>query len=110
MSDKLSFKVANYNDPFPFPDEHLDAVYYVQVLSYATNLTAFYQEVNRVLKPGGRVAFEDYVLGSHYDPKDPHHVQLKNLYKPVLGGVETSLPSVFKEAVEAAGFKVTYHK
>lgn len=110
LSDKLEFKEHNYNERFPFPDGYFDAVYYVQVLSYSTNLTNFFKEVHRLVKPGGKVAFEDYVLGTEYDPKNPRHIELKNLYKPVLGGVETSPPEAFKSAVEAAGFQVTYHK
>jgi len=105
----LDFKISNYNDPLPFENNSLDALYYVQVLSYSTNLVEFYKEVFRVVKPGSKVAFEDYVLGTQYDAKNLHHVQLKKLYEPVLGGVETSLPSAFKAAVEEAGFKVVYH-
>lgn len=56
------------------------------------------------------MAFEDYVLGTNYSASNPHHMELKNLYKPVLGGVETSSPDTFKAAVEAAGFQVVYHK
>jgi len=110
LGKTLDFKVANYNDPLPFPDNHFDAVYYVQVLSYSTNLTDFFKEVYRVVKPGAKVAFEDYVLGTQYNDSSPYHRELKKLYEPVLGGVETSLPSAFKEAVEAAGFVVSYHK
>lgn len=109
MENQLDFKISNYNDRLPFPDNHFDSVYYVQVLSYSTNLTDFYKEVFRVVKPGGKVAFEDYVLGTNYDANNKHHVELKKLYEPVLGGVETSLPSAFKAAVEAAGFNVVYH-
>lgn len=63
-----------------------------------------------MVKPGARVAFEDYVLGTEYNHSDPSHVALKKLYEPVLGGVETSLPSTFKAAVQAAGFRVLHHK
>eukprot|EP00913_Durusdinium_trenchii_P011677 g10966.t1 len=42
---QLDFKHANYNDPLPFEDNSLDAAYYVQVLSYSTNLEAFFKEV-----------------------------------------------------------------
>jgi len=110
MDDKLDFKLGNYNDRLPFEDNSLDAAYYVQVLSYSTNLTAFFSEIFRIVKPGARVAFEDYVRGTEYKDDDPHHYELKKQYEPVLGGVETSYPWVFKAAVEAAGFEVVYHE
>merc|ERR550532_2532767 len=96
LGKRLDFKEANYNGSLPFPDNHFDAVYYVQVLSYSTNLTAFFGEVMRVVKPGGKVAFEDYVLGTEYNGSIPRHVELKKLYEPVLGGVETSHPGRFQ--------------
>lgn len=110
LGKQVDFKVSNYNDPLPFENNSLDAAYYVQVLSYSTDLTAFFSEVLRVVKPGAKVAFEDYVLGPEYNASNPHHVELKKLYEPVLGGVETSLPSAFRQAVEDAGFIVHYHK
>merc|ERR1719221_2550065 len=67
----LDFKRANYNDPLPFPDGHFDALYYVQVLSYPTDLERFFAETFRVVKPGGMVVFEDYVKGPTYNDTDP---------------------------------------
>jgi len=110
LRKQLDFKVANYNDRLPFADDSLDAAYYVQVLSYSTNLTAFFSEVYRVVKPGAKVAFEDYVMGNSFDENNPEHQRMKNIYKPVLGGVDTSYPHIFKAAVERAGFQVVLHK
>ncbi|GMI18999.1 hypothetical protein TeGR_g2754 [Tetraparma gracilis] len=102
----LSFVLGDYNDPLPFPDAHFDAAYYVQVLSYFTDLDAFYAEVFRVVKPGARVVFEDYVQGPNYDASDPHQRELMRLSKPVLGGVCEVKPSVLQAAIEKAGFVV----
>jgi len=110
MDHKLEFIQSNYNDRLPFEDNSLDAAYYVQVLSYSTNLTEFFSEVFRIVKPGARVAFEDYVRGTEYKDDDPHHYELKKQYEPVLGGVETSYPWVFKAAAQAAGFEIVYHE
>jgi len=81
LGKQVDFKVSNYNDPLPFENNSLDAAYYVQVLSYSTDLTAFFSEVLRVVKPGAKVAFEDYVLGPEYNASNPHHVELKKLYE-----------------------------
>lgn len=110
LGKTLEFQERNYNDPLPFEDNSLDAAYYVQVLSYSTDLEKFFGEIFRVVKPGAKVAFEDYVRGTSFNESDAEHNRFKNLYKPILGGVETVDPSVFKAAVEKAGFKVVSHK
>eukprot|EP00929_Paragymnodinium_shiwhaense_P112574 TRINITY_DN80820_c0_g1_i1.p2 TRINITY_DN80820_c0_g1~~TRINITY_DN80820_c0_g1_i1.p2 ORF type:complete len:358 (+),score=85.18 TRINITY_DN80820_c0_g1_i1:96-1169(+) len=110
LGKNVDFVEGNYNDPLPFADNSLDAAYYVQVLSYSTDLAKFFGEMYRIVKPGAKVAFEDYVRGTAFNESDAEHQKLKGLYKPVLGGVETSDPSVFKAAVEKAGFKIVMHK
>lgn len=102
----LDFKRANYNDPLPFPDNHFDALYYVQVLSYPTDLERFFAETFRVVKPGGMVAFEDYTKGPSYNETDPRQKQLLRLAKPVLGGVVEVKPAVLVAAIKAVGFEV----
>mmetsp|Transcript_65768 Transcript_65768/g.133758 ORF Transcript_65768/g.133758 Transcript_65768/m.133758 type:complete len:255 (-) Transcript_65768:288-1052(-) len=103
---RLDFKRANYNDPLPFPDGHFDALYYVQVLSYPTDLERFFAETFRVVKPGGMVAFEDYVKGPTYNETDPNQKQLLRLAKPVLGGVVEVKPAVLMEAIRKVGFEI----
>jgi len=107
MDSKVSFVKHDYNQPLPFPDNHFDGLYYVQVLSYPTDLERFFKECFRVVKPGAKVAFEDYVKGPSYDASDAEQRRLLRLAKPVLGGVVEVKPAVLKAAIEKAGFEVT---
>ena len=75
-------------------------------MSYFTDIDAFYREVNRVLKPGGTVIFEDYVQGPGYDSTDPRQKRLMAAAKPVLGGVIELKPAQLRIAVEGAGFEI----
>jgi len=110
LQDQLSFLEANYNEPLPFPDNHFDAVYYVQVIGgYGTNLGKLFKEVHRVLKPGGMAAFEDYVVLPAYNSQDPHHRQLVQTSKAVLGVVHYYTDQEYIDALAASGLE-TIHR
>jgi len=107
MSDKLDFVEANYNKPLPFPDNHFDALYYVQVIGgYGTDLSQLYKEAYRVLKPGGKAAFEDYIVLPKYDSSDARQRRLVQASKAVLGVVHYFLDKEFTDALEGAGFEI----
>merc|ERR1719235_2427287 len=72
LGSQLDFVQGNYNDPFPFEDESFDAIYQVQVLTYAIDLTKVFREWYRVLKPGSKVSSLDWMMLDKYNPDDPH--------------------------------------
>lgn len=50
----------------PFPDNYFEAIYTSDVLGHVTDVPAWLRELNRVLKPGGRLAmFSESKLGKH---------------------------------------------
>lgn len=106
LLDNLSFTVGDLNDPLPFADESLDAVYEVQALSYAKDLPSLFQEIHRVLKPSGRFACLDYALKEAYNANDPHHVALVQRTKPLLGAIGSPRVAELTRALELAGFTV----
>merc|ERR1719272_2249459 len=83
----LEFNVGSMNDdPFPYPDKSFDAVYAVQTLGYAHNLTTMMREIRRVLKPGGIFSSLDFVTMDSYNPENKTQVQMADRAKRV-GGI-----------------------
>ncbi len=56
---------------FPFPDHHFDSVLTNQVFEHVFNPTEFLSEINRVLKPNGRLLLTvPFVWDEHEQPFD----------------------------------------
>jgi len=106
LSKRLDYKHGNFNDPLPYPSSSFDALYQVQVLTYAKDLEKLSQEFYRVLKPGAKLSYLDWVKLDKYDPTDEHHRQLIRRIKPLIGAVTTPSPRDFEVALEKAGFKI----
>jgi len=108
LSKRLSFRVGNFNDPLPYPDQSFDAMYQIQVLTYAKSLEDICKEFYRVLKPGARLSFLDWVKLAKYDENNEHHQRLIRRIKPLIGAVNTPSPQDFEDALEKAGFVVKF--
>ena len=108
LTRQLNFKQGNFNDPLDFPDESFDALYQVQVLTYAKDKEALFREMYRVLKPGGKLSFLDWVKLDKYDPTSPKHIELINRVKPLIGAVDTPSPQELSSTLEKVGFEVTF--
>lgn len=106
MTDQLQFMMGDLNDPLPFPDQSLDAVYHIQVFSLSKNLPKLFKEIHRVLKPGGRFAGLDWFTLDKYDPKNPEHDALMKRIKPLIGAIGTPSIPDFVNVMKKAGFDV----
>lgn len=111
LGKQLDFKVHNFNHhPLPYADASFDAVYNVQAYTYVQDYVAFFKEINRILKPGGKFSFLDWAKKDAYDENNPQHKEIMAKVKPLIGAVRTPHPNEWCEALQAAGFKVIFSK
>ncbi len=105
LSDRCQFKIADLNDlPLPFSDNTFDAVYEVGVFTYSKDLKKLFQEIRRILKPGGKFAGLDWIRLPDFDPSNPHHADLLRRIKPLVGAIGTPSMEEFAGSLEEAGF------
>lgn len=107
LNERCQFKLWDLNNlPFPFPDESMNAVYEIQAFSYSKNLEHLFQEIYRILKPGGKLACLDWFCLDKYNPNNPEHVDLVRRIKPLIGAIGTPSVDQFVNAIRKAGFKI----
>jgi len=106
--NQIQFSLGDFNDPLPYPDNYFDALYQIQVITYAKDKKALFAEMLRVLKPGGRLSFLDWVKFDAYDEKNHHHQMIMKQVKPLIGAVDIPSGLDLKECLESVGFEVTY--
>jgi sterol 24-C-methyltransferase len=105
LSDRCKFKMADLNDfPFPFPDASFDAIYGVGCFTYSKDLKKLFQEVGRLLKPGGKFAALDWIRLPNFDPSNPHHADLLRRIKPLVGAIGTPSMEEFAGSLQGGGF------
>lgn len=104
---QCEFKKWDLNEiPFPFPDNHFDAIYHIQVFSLSKDLLKMFKELHRMMKPGGRFGCLDWVRLPKFNPKDPYHAELMKRIKPLIGAIGTPSIDEYAGFLKEAGFEV----
>jgi len=109
IEDRLKIRNADFNElPLDFKDETFDAVYEVQAFSYIRggNFDPLFKELFRVMKPGAKLSFCEWVSLPKFDPKNSEHQELLKQVKPLLGAVFTPTIEDISGSLERAGFKM----
>jgi len=105
LSDRCQFKLGDLNEyPLPFPDASFDAVYGVGPFTYSKDLKKLFQEIGRILKPGGKFAAYDWVILPNFDPSNLHHTDLIRRIKPLVGAIGAPSLEEFSGSLKEAGF------
>ena len=78
----------------------------VQVLTYTVEPLKLFREMFRVLRPGAKISFLDWVQLPNFNESDVGHQELLRKVKPLLGAVWTPKVSDFIEPLKEAGFQI----
>jgi len=88
----------------PFPDNYFDAIYGIEAICHAPDKVGIYNELKRVLKPGGKFACYEWCLTDTFDHSNKEHKKVKEDIEvgdglPDIDSVETVL-----KCLEETGF------
>jgi SAM-dependent methyltransferase len=101
LSAQVDFRVGS-GLALPFPDASFDLAWTQNVAMNIADRTAWYQEIRRVLKPGGRLALQDVALASGA----PLTFPVMWADRPEISFLRT--PEETRSLLEAAGFTVLH--
>ncbi|KAF2702756.1 S-adenosyl-L-methionine-dependent methyltransferase [Pleomassaria siparia CBS 279.74] len=109
LSDQVNMIHGNMID-LPFPDASFDRVYSTEALCCAPDVHKAYSEIYRVLKPGGKLGFLDWVITDKYDDSNARHRKIRSEIE--LGSAVPHLTTVdfHNEALKKAGFALLLHE
>ncbi|MCU0665243.1 MAG: class I SAM-dependent methyltransferase, partial [Myxococcota bacterium] len=107
-ADQCTFIQASLNDQLPFENGSFDACYQIQAFSYAKDTKKVLAEVFRVLEPGAKFSYLDWVFLDGYNPNDSYHVDLLNRVKPLIGAVDTPTPDKICGFMQEVGFDILF--
>ncbi len=91
----------------PFAARTFDVAYAFEALCHAVDLAAVFEEVHRVLRPGGALGFSEWCLTDAFDPRDESHAALRRQIETSYGVARLRAWPEWQAALIAAGFQVT---
>ncbi|KAI4730234.1 S-adenosyl-L-methionine-dependent methyltransferase [Aureobasidium sp. EXF-10728] len=107
ISDKVELVWADFCK-LPFPDNTFDFAYAQEATCHAPDLRDVYAEICRVLKPGGVVGMGEWCMTDKFDPKNPHHLDVRRRIERGDGIANMKTTKEAMAEFEFAGFEVTH--
>ncbi|RMZ86285.1 hypothetical protein DV736_g6488, partial [Chaetothyriales sp. CBS 134916] len=109
ISDKFAAVKGDFMQ-MSFPDNSFDAVYAIEATVHAPSLQGVYEQIFRVLKPGGVFGVYEWLMTDQYDNNNPHHRNIRLGIEQGDGISNMVTVSEGLAAIKAAGFELEYHE
>jgi sterol 24-C-methyltransferase len=93
-----------------FPENSFDAVYAIEATVHAPDLKGVYEQIFRVLKPGGTFGVYEWLMTDKYDNDNPEHRVCRLGIEQGDGISNMVKVSEGLAAIKAAGFELTHHE
>ncbi|KIW79917.1 hypothetical protein Z517_06532 [Fonsecaea pedrosoi CBS 271.37] len=93
-----------------FPENSFDAVYAIEATVHAPSLQGVYEQIFRVLKPGGVFGVYEWLMTEDYDNDNPEHRKIRLGIEQGDGISNMVKVSEGLAAIKAAGFKLEIHE
>jgi len=105
LDGTCSFLLANFMD-VPLEDGHFDAIYSFEAICHAPDTSLLFQELYRLLKPGGEIAAIDWCLTERFDETNPTHCDIRDRIE-----FSNATPDLLRtqrqlDVMKAAGFEI----
>ncbi|KMP03222.1 sterol 24-C-methyltransferase (Delta(24)-sterol C-methyltransferase) [Coccidioides immitis H538.4] len=111
--ERLSHKVSFVKGDFmhlEFPENSFDAAYAIEATVHAPSLQGVYEQIYRVLKPGGTFGVYEWVMTDKYDDSDSRHRAIRLGIERGNGIVSMKTRKHAVDAIRSVGFVLDYEE
>lgn len=109
LSDKFTAVKGDFMQ-MRFPENSFDAVYAIEATVHAPSLQGIYEQIYRVLKPGGVFGVYEWLMTDQYDNDNPRHREIRLGIEQGNGISNMVKVSEGLAAIKAAGFELEHHE
>lgn len=105
LQDRCRFLLENFV-AVRLPDDHFHAAYSFESICHAPSSRAVFDELHRLLKPGGEIAAVDWCLTSRFDEDDPVHRGIRDRIEFANATPDLLTTDMQEQAAVDAGFEI----
>lgn len=109
LEDKWSAVKGDFMQ-MKFPDNSFDAVYAIEATVHAPSLQGVYEQIYRVLRPGGVFGVYEWLMTENYDNENAHHREIRLGIEQGDGISNMVKVSECLAAIKAAGFILEHNE
>jgi sterol 24-C-methyltransferase len=105
LDGTCGFLLANFMD-VPLEDGHFDAIYSIEAICHAPDTRLLFDELYRLLKPGGEIAAIDWCLTARFDEDDCTHRDIRERIEFANATPDLLTTQQQLDAMKSAGFEI----